>query len=199
MSCGAQWASFPWLSCSDSHVYSDWEPRWGDSDEAWGLWWKETERDLIGCLHVSGENVDACLPPERYCTDKVICTHTHAPSCVCTRGCYSTQLTVSTFTHSNFNPSQSSQSTRHFVLSGIYICSQKCPSSSLYCDLKIWYHLKKSQLTHSLRVTPSSNYFYTNILEQGSKPKPPTVQSWNKTINTTQQSIYTNVHCWKIT
>lgn len=126
MSSGAQWASFPWLSCSDSHIHSDWKQIWDDSDEAWGLWWKGTERHPIGCLHVSGENVDACLPPSSYSTDKAIHTHTHAQNCVCTQECYSTQLTVSTFTHSNFNLSQSSQSTRHFVVSGIFIFSQKC-------------------------------------------------------------------------
>ena len=66
MSRGPEWGGFPWLSCSDRLIYSEWEQTWDDSDEAW----EAPERSPIGCLHVSGEKADAGLPPRPYCTEE---------------------------------------------------------------------------------------------------------------------------------
>lgn len=91
MSSGAKWATSRWLLRSDSHIYSVWETVLDDSDEAGSPGWKDTERDLFGFPHVSGENVDVCLPPKLYCTDKVICVctqlHMHIGVVVHTDAC----------------------------------------------------------------------------------------------------------------
>lgn len=99
----------------------------------WGLWWKETERDLIGCLHVSGENVDACLPskssePIRMCATE----HAH-------RGVILLSW-LSALSHTEISI--------WFKVAGLP-CSMKCISNRLYCNLQNWYHLKKYLLINS--------------------------------------------------
>lgn len=101
--------------------------QWLRADTGWQ--WRDVRplmkgnREICDWLaaHLWGRFVDGCLPPGFYCTDQVIRIHRHAHHCVCTQRCHSAQLTVSTFAHSNFNVSQSSQSTRHFVQSGIFL------------------------------------------------------------------------------
>lgn len=84
---------------------------------------KQRETQLVAFMSLGDS--DARLLPKSYCNDKV---------CVAMYVCRGvSQSRVSTFPHSNFSLSQSSQSTRQFALSGFFICSLL--SNRLYCRL----------------------------------------------------------------